>query len=257
MADKAPVIRSTDSSQQMAATPIERQIENARPPVPGVDTVRDRRSPDMDRFKLGERERERLDHADPNRTIAFVRNPAHWDRHGATDRVEQVLSRIDGAKVVTRKHDGRPVLEDDTIAISFPKEFDDEYKAIEQQESREYMDRIEQQQLDGQYDPSDEDRKREVARAARAAAHQSGATGEFSPTHGMSYEAAFRAVPDEQRRAMELEARRGGRHVSQLNREQANLKDRVVEQSKSGAKGRGKSFAMGAGFDASGRLTKS
>ena len=242
-----PKERTTAASKEIAHTSLETLVEQHKAKIKGMDGVRDRRKPSMDRFDLSQggtvRPEDHYENAGPDRRIAFIRRPEVSDKlYHEGDQLFLARQKCDGVEVVRRKNAdgslGGPVIEDDTMAISIPIEKYAEYLAEEQIDADSYLDDLEEARAQEYSDAS----LRDIANDSRRRAHESGITGPFSPTHGLDYATARHRYSAEDIAMMEASSRRGNRHV-EMDQRMAEAKDRAAA-----AKVGKKSFSMGAGL---------
>lgn len=156
------------------------------------------------------------------------------------------------AQIVMRPGSDQPFQRYDAVATLIPPEIVAQREAEEAERMQEYVRQSEEDAWPDQYDASNKDRIRVEARRQSAINR---ASGLIDPVHGMTLEEGLARNPDAQRREeMAAEYRRGPRHISRTE-EQAARADRDREEARNTRTGR-RSFAMGAGFDQSGRIVR-
>lgn len=243
--------RTTEASKRIIATDIDRMVENVSDPVPNLryGSVRDRVDSSESRFSLGPEAHRVYDNLE-GRVVKWPRCDKANREGGHMSTIDQMAAMGCDVKYVTRKSDGAMVYEGENVAVSIPKEWQDDVDAYDVSRTKEWESDYSKDHLpyDERQHSKDQDYIEGKMRNLQSEAYAAGTLGPRSDTRG-DYETVIRArgwtAQDIDR--METEARRGGRSVTEVV---------DTEDPERGLKGRGRMHAIGAGFDKNGRVVR-
>jgi flagellar biosynthesis GTPase FlhF len=202
----------------------------------GTEVTERTMPPGFDTFSVLPEERKAFGVQD-NETLAWVRNPSHWEKLEHSDRVREFSHERPGARQVFK--DGvDPVTHGDLLLMAYPtvhKEREEEARTAE------YKHYVEHE------DPNSKPRDREKLERLRESMHRQhereGIIGPQSPTQGLSYEQALSKYSKEQIDAEEARFRRGTRQQSFDSEDWAKMVDRGRRDTS--AQGRTRAVAVG------------
>ena len=196
--------------------------------------------PGFDRFSVLPEERKSWGIED-DRTVAWIRNPSHWEKLEHSDRLREFSHERPGAEqVFTKEMD--PITNGDLILVKYPTAHKEAEEAARTEEYRQYV----------EGDPGDDmDRynkeamKQVMYRQARQN-ERDGMVGPQSPTSGLSYAQAVDKYSSAQIDAEEARFRRGSRQSSFDSDDWARMVDggRNADRREARAEAR-KTVAMG------------
>lgn len=234
---------NTEVGLKMTGVTFQEIRENARQQLGGVESVREKANPKIDKYSPTSHEDSwqspdaaaLFDNVGENRTVVWPRRDGEYE--GDRETVSELMQRIPEARIVTRKSDGEPVVSWDVQAVSIPASY--HYRRILEEADRyeEWADGIDQQTQHGSITKKHRDRFEDgKERAAMAAEARSASMGVgqrgISETAGVPYMQALRLIPEEERLQTEARERAGGRHQA-LDERQAER----IDQARAAQKG--------------------
>jgi hypothetical protein len=209
----------------------------------GVEIAERAPIPGYDQFSVTPEERKTFGIQD-NETVAWIRNPEHWEKHEGSDRIREFINTRDeqgrktreGARVVTDPS-GSMITNMDLVLMAYPKVHQEREETQRLAEYEEYVNG----DIGDRY-PKQPDRLRQIAQDMSRGHERSGMTGRNSATSGLDLTSAYSKYSDAQIEEEENRYRRGSRVQEFSDAEWGKMIDRQQSQPRARS---AKTYAVG------------
>lgn len=172
-----------------------------------------------------------------DRAVAWVRNPANWEKIEHSDRIREFGRERPGAKVAMTS-DGDMVTNGDLVLMHYPQAHKDREEAARTAEYQEYV----YGEAPDSY-PRDKERLRHLSEQMHRQHERDGFIGAQSATQGLPYEQALSKYTSQQIDAEEARFRRGTRQSSFDSDDWARMVD--SQRARGDRPARGRAVAVG------------